>query len=146
MGNKPFLLNLSLAELKALLADWGQPAYRATQIEHWLYQQYATDASAMSSLPKLLRQQLAERCLINPLELVVALDSSDGYTQKALFALPDDRRIETVLMRYDKRNTICMSSQAGCAMGCVFCATGQMGFMRNLTVGEIVGQFTYFAR
>ncbi|MCB9098729.1 MAG: 23S rRNA (adenine(2503)-C(2))-methyltransferase RlmN [Anaerolineales bacterium] len=146
MGNKPFLLNLSLAELKALLADWGQPAYRATQIEHWLYQQYATDASAMSSLPKLLRQQLAERCLINPLELVVALDSSDGYTQKALFALPDDRRIETVLMRYDTRQTLCISTQAGCAMACPFCATGQMGFMRNLTAGEIVAQVLYYAR
>jgi len=146
MDNKPFLLNLSPAELKTLITGWGQPAYRATQIEQWLYQQHATDASVMSNLPKSLRQQLAEDCLIDPLKLVVAIDSSDGYTQKALFELPDDRRIETVLMRYDTRQTLCISTQAGCAMACPFCATGQMGFMRNLSVGEIVAQVLYYAR
>jgi 23S rRNA (adenine2503-C2)-methyltransferase len=100
----------------------------------------------MSNLPKSLRQRLAEECLLDPLRPVVSLDSTDGYTQKTLFALPDGREIEAVLMRYDKRQTLCISTQAGCAMACPFCATGQMGFMRNLTAGEIVAQVLYYAR
>ena len=146
MDSKPFLLNLSASELTELLKSWGEPAYRANQIESWLYQQYVADASAMSNLPKNLRQRLADDCLIDPLTPAVEVDSSDGYTRKALFNLPDGRQIETVLMRYDTRQTLCISSQAGCAMACPFCATGQMGFMRNLTAGEIVAQVLYYAR
>lgn len=143
---KPFLLNLSAAELRDLVTGWGEPAYRARQIESWLYQRFVTDPSAMSNLPRTFRQRLADACLLDPLTPAVVIDSSDGYTQKALFSLPDDRQIETVLMRYDTRQTLCISSQAGCAMACPFCATGQMGFMRNLTAGEIVAQVLYYAR
>ena len=143
---KPSLLDLSPVELKALITGWGQPAYRAGQIETWLYKQHTTDVSQMSNLPKTLRQRLAKECLPDPLRLVVSLDSTDGQTQKSLFTLPDGQEIEAVLMRYRQRQTLCISTQAGCAMDCPFCATGQMGFRRNLTAGEIVAQALYYAR
>ncbi len=82
---------------------------------------------------------------INTGNVVANLKSNDRQTKKVLFQLPDGQYIETVLMKYEKRRTLCISSQAGCAMGCVFCATGQMGFSRHLTVGEIVAQVMYFA-
>ena len=146
MQEKPFLLDLSHDELEKLIIGWGQPAYRAGQLEAWLYQQHVSDVSQMSNLPKAFRQQLADECLIDPLTLQVSLNSTDGHTRKSLFALPDGRQIEAVLMRYQKRQTLCISTQAGCAMACPFCATGQMGFMRNLTAGEIVAQVLHFAR
>lgn len=146
LNAKPCLLNLSTGELKELLAGWGEPAYRAGQIETWLYRRYVDDASAMTDLPKALRQRLAGETTVTPLAPLVSLASDDGYTHKTLFTLPDGRQIEAVLMRYNRRQTLCISTQAGCAMGCPFCATGQMGFMRNLTAGEIVAQVLYFAR
>lgn len=146
MSVKPILLNLSPVELKELLTAWGEPAYRASQIETWLYQRQVGDVGLMSNLPKNLRQRLADETCLDPLTLLVSLDSTDGYTRKSLFALPDGRQIEAVLMRYERRQTLCISTQAGCAMACPFCATGQMGFMRNLSAGEIVAQVLYFAR
>jgi 23S rRNA (adenine2503-C2)-methyltransferase len=144
--NKPILLNLSPAELKELVVAWGEPGYRAKQIETWLYQRYVDDTAQMTNLPRTLRQRLAEESVLSPLTSLVSLDSADGYTQKTLFDLPDGQEIEAVLMRYDKRQTLCISTQAGCAMGCPFCATGQMGFKRNLSAGEIVAQVLYYAR
>lgn len=146
MQEKPFLLDLSHDELEQLVTGWGQPAYRAGQLEAWLYQQHVSDVSQMSNLPKAFRQQLADEFLIDPLTPLVSLNSTDRHTRKSLFALPDGRQIEAVLMRYQKRQTLCISTQAGCAMACPFCATGQMGFMRNLTAGEIVAQVLHFAR
>jgi 23S rRNA (adenine2503-C2)-methyltransferase len=146
MSDKPFLLDLTQTELKALLTGWGEPAYRATQVESWLYQHYVDDVAQMTNLPQKLRQRLAQETVLNPLASLVSINSTDGQTQKTLFALPDGREIEAVLMRYDKRRTLCISTQAGCAMGCPFCATGQIGFMRNLSAGEIVAQVLYYAR
>lgn len=146
MTNRPILLNLSSVALKELLTAWGEPAYRADQIETWLYQHHLDDVAQMSNLPKLLRQRLAEETRLNPLTPLVVLDSSDGYTRKTLFSLPDGREVEAVLMRYEQRQTLCISTQAGCAMACPFCATGQMGFMRNLSAGEIVAQVLHYAR
>lgn len=146
MINKPYLLNLSPVELKELLAAWDEPAYRAGQIETWLYERYAADVAEMSNLPKSLRVRLAGETELNPLTPVVTLDSTDGFTRKTLFALPDGREVEAVLMRYEQRQTLCISTQAGCAMACPFCATGQLGFMRNLSAGEIVAQVLHFAR
>ncbi|MBN1991892.1 MAG: 23S rRNA (adenine(2503)-C(2))-methyltransferase RlmN [Anaerolineae bacterium] len=145
-ANKPILLNLSSTELKDLLIGWGEPGYRAAQIETWLYQHYVDDATQMTTLPQPLRQRLTAESVLSPLTALVSLDSADGYTHKTLFALPDRQEIETVLMRYDRRQTLCLSTQAGCAMGCPFCATGQMGFQRNLLAGEIVAQALYYAR
>jgi 23S rRNA (adenine2503-C2)-methyltransferase len=143
---KNILLNLSHSELQALMATWGEPAYRAGQIETWLYQHHVAEIAQMSNLPKSLRQRLSQETQVSPLTSTVLLDSLDGYTQKGLFTLPDGRQIEAVLMRYNQRQTLCISTQAGCAMACPFCATGQMGFMRNLSAGEIVAQVLYYAR
>lgn len=140
------LLDLTHNQLVEILAGWDEPSYRAAQIEQWLYQQQAISVDEMTNLPKSLRQRLAGQFVAQPLELSLALDSSDGFTRKSLFALPDGREVEAVLMRYDKRQTLCISTQVGCAMDCPFCATGQMGFRRNLTAGEIVAQVLYYAR
>ena len=140
------LYDLALPDLTELLAGWGQPAFRARQVWEWLYRHFATDAAAMTSLPGALRERLAAETTLAIGDIVLHQDSRDGLTTKVLFRLPDGQFIETVLMAYEKRRTLCISTQAGCAMGCVFCATGQMGFMRHLSVAEIVGQVIYFAR
>ncbi len=129
-----------------MLTGWGEPVYRVAQIEAWLYQRHVDDVAQMTNLPQALRQRLAAETTLNPLTPLVSIDSTDGYTTKTLFGLPDGREIEAVLMRYDKRRTLCISTQAGCAMACPFCATGQIGFMRNLLAGEIVAQVLHYAR
>lgn len=146
MASKTFLLDLDQPQLAAYLAALGQPKFRARQLWQWLYQQHSADFAEMSNLPAALRDQLQQSAVIDPLRIDTEQHSSDGETIKTLFALPDGERIEAVLMRYDKRRTLCISSQAGCAMDCPFCATGQMGFRRNLTAGEIVAQVLFYAR
>ena len=144
---KTALLDLSKSQLIDYLTDLGQPAFRANQLWQWLYQKHADHFEAMTNLPKTLRVELTQTSRIVPLEPAMQLASSDGYTQKTLFALPDGAEIEAVLMGYeDGRQTLCISTQAGCAMDCPFCATGQMGFRRNLSAGEIVAQVLYYAR
>lgn len=145
MNTPPNIYDLDREELSAYLRELDLPAYRATQIWRWLYCDFVTDFENMTNLPKTLRRQLAEGFKLDRGQLAALESSSDGTTTKGLFRLADGNYIETVLMRYDKRRTVCISTQAGCAMGCVFCATGQMGFMRNLSVGEIVGQVLHFA-
>ena len=140
------IFDLSFDELRALLAELGQPEYRARQVWGWVYQRLAPSFAAMTELPKALRQQLEAALQFGALTPVVDLYSADHSTHKILFNLRDGRRIESVLMRYSDRRTTCISTQAGCAMGCVFCATGQMGFGRNLSQGEIVEQVLWFAR
>lgn len=134
------LLALSPAATKDLMASLGQPGFRAKQLRGWLYERATTNLVEMTNLPAKLRAQLAEASTIGTLTEVVEQCSADG-TQKRLYRLPDGPLIETVLMPYrDGRRTACISSQAGCAMGCVFCATGQMGFTRHLTEAEIFEQ------
>lgn len=140
------LYDLTFDQLSQLLADLGEPKFRARQVWEWLYQKYVPDMAAMANLPKGLREKLDTAVTLSPLPIASEQISSDGFTKKVLFQLPDGQFIETVLMRYDKRRTLCISTQAGCAMGCVFCATGQMGFFRHLSVGEIVAQVLHFAR
>lgn len=146
MSEKTYIFDLDLPELTATLQSWGEPAFRARQIWHGLYQNFWHDPEEFTTLSKTLRQRLAANFEFSHLRLVQTLKSSDGETNKALFYLPDERPIETVRMRYSKRRTLCISTQSGCAMGCDFCATGQMGFMRHLSSGEIVEQVIYFAR
>jgi 23S rRNA (adenine2503-C2)-methyltransferase len=146
MSEKVNLYELDLGEMTGLMAELGQPGFRARQVWEWLYVHLAADFSEMTNLPLDLRETLAERATLGLWEPVLEQHSSDGQTVKVLFKLDDGNFIETVLMRYEKRRTLCISTQAGCAMGRVFCATGQMGFFRNLTVGEIVNQVIYFAR
>lgn len=143
---KAALYDLTLAELTRLVGEWGEPDYRARQIWHWLYRQLETDPAEMDNLPLALRQRLSQDGEIGRLEAVAVERSADGETEKRLFQLADGETIETVLMKYRRRSTLCISSQVGCAMGCVFCATGQMGFRRNLTTGEIVSQVLTFER
>jgi len=142
----PSLYDLSMAELAAAMQQMGQPAYRAKQVWSWLYQRNVGDINEMTNLPQDLRRRLAATYTLSTAEIVTSQRSQDGRTTKVLFRLPDSQLIETVLMEYEKRRTLCISTQAGCAMGCVFCATGQMGFFRNLSQGEIVSQVLHFAR
>jgi 23S rRNA (adenine2503-C2)-methyltransferase len=124
------------AALAALLGD--QPRYRVEQVWDGLYGQ-GRDLGELTTLPKALRARLAE-ALPPALSPVAESVSEGGDTVKSLWALGDGTRIETVLMHYPDRSTVCVSTQAGCAMGCSFCATGQAGFDRHLTTGEIVEQ------
>ena len=142
----PSIFNLSFDELAALITQWGLPPFRAKQIWGWLYQRLAASFADMTDLPKDLRARLEAELQFGTLTPALDLHSADNTTNKILFRLADNRQIETVLMRYADRRTTCISTQAGCALGCVFCATGQMGFDRNLTFGEIVEQVLWFAR
>jgi 23S rRNA (adenine2503-C2)-methyltransferase len=145
-GDPIQLLDLTRDELQTLLGTWGQPPYRASQIRHWLYRQLVADPAQMTNLPAGLRNRLADQARIELLTPVTEISSSDGHTTKGLFRLHDGHLIETVLMAYRRGYTVCISSQAGCAMGCTFCATAQMGLQRNLTAGEIVAQVLFFER
>ncbi|HNT74779.1 MAG TPA: 23S rRNA (adenine(2503)-C(2))-methyltransferase RlmN [Anaerolineae bacterium] len=142
----PYLYDLDLPTLEAWLADWGEPRYRARQIWEWLYRRLVTDVDQMTSLPKSLRQRLTEATRLTAPHIQAVQESLDGETRKDLLALEDGEQIEVVLMRYADRRSVCVSTQVGCAVGCQFCATGQMGFRRNLSSGEIVMQVLHFAR
>lgn len=140
------LLDLSLPQMEQWMEQLGEQPFRARQIWRWLYVHLADDLGEMTDLSAGLRERLQEiaTCrVLTPLEEAL---SSDGLTRKTLFELPDGERIETVLMLYDRRATVCVSTQVGCAVGCPFCATGQGGFRRNLSSGEILGQVLHYAR
>jgi 23S rRNA (adenine2503-C2)-methyltransferase len=140
------LYDLSKQALADLMAGWGEPRFRADQVWDWLYERRVDSFDAMKNLPIALRDRLKAETVLGALELVTEQTSLDG-TVKRLYQLPDGQLIESVLMEYDdERRTACISSQAGCAMGCVFCATGQMGFARHLTSTEIFEQALRFAR
>jgi len=127
--------------IKKILAD--QPAYRHRQIQEAIYQKLISNWEEATALPKDLRDRLAGEA---PLEIKAEI-IADGATQKAAIALTDGNIIESVLIKNaDGRNTVCVSSQVGCALGCLFCATGQNGYKRNLTAEEIVAQALLFAR
>jgi 23S rRNA (adenine2503-C2)-methyltransferase len=139
------LYGLSKDELVALLASWNEPRYRADQVWSWLYEQRATSIDEMTNLPKSLRERLKAETSLGVLTQVAEEVSKDG-TVKRLYQLSDGQLIESVLMVYDDgRRTACISTQAGCAMGCVFCATGQMGFARHLSAAEIFEQALLFS-
>jgi 23S rRNA (adenine2503-C2)-methyltransferase len=140
------LLDLTYEELQSLVTSWGEPAFRAGQIWDWLYRRLADSADVMTDLPRALRDRLAAEFACVRLAPRLDLLARDGSTRKVLFDLPDGKQIETVLMGYQARRTLCVSTQAGCGMGCPFCATGQGGLQRNLTGGEIVEQVLFFER
>jgi len=138
---KTDLKDLTLEKLTAFVASLGAPPFRAKQIFAWLYRPGITDFGQMTDLNKEFRAQLAERCAISILHPEVREVSQDG-TVKYGFRLADGLLIEAVLIPEEERNTLCVSTQVGCAMGCRFCLTGTMGFKRNLRPAEIVGQVT----
>ena len=149
---KTDLLSLTLPQLQQWFVERGEPPFRAKQLFSWLYQRLVTDFSAMTNLPQSLRSQLAQEASIGPMIVRSEQHSKDDRTRKILLELDDGKLIESVLMLYPPigessvRATVCVSTQAGCAFGCTFCATGQMGFDRHLTAGEIVAQVLFFAR
>ncbi len=147
------IVGMTREELGTFVAELGEPSYRAGQIAEWLYAKRADSFAAMTSLPAGLRESLQEKATIDPLELLDRQESVDG-TIKFLFRTFDGYNVESVMIpsemrdsRGDRaRRTLCISSQVGCAMGCVFCATGQMGYTRHLTTGEIVAQAVHVQR
>lgn len=138
------LLTIQQDELEEIMVAWGHPKYRAGQVWSWI-RKGVTDVNDMNNIPKKLREDLSRFASAGGvLELDVEAVSKDG-TRKRAYRLTDGQLIESVLMPYeDGRYTACISSQAGCAMGCVFCATGQMGFARQLTPEEILEQVSRF--
>lgn len=139
-GGRLDLLTLSEPQLRALLADRGQPAFRARQILAGVYQRGAREFEELTDLPAALRRSLAEALCIGRARLRTEQRARDG-TIKRLYQLADGQLIESVLMPYDDgRRTACISTQAGCAMACRFCATGQMGWQRHLDEAEILEQ------
>ena len=137
--DKTDLTSLPLPRLTEFLVNLGVPKYRGTQVFAWLYRQHITDFTAMTDLPRQLQQTLGERASFSWPEIAGVERSRDGSVKYG-FKLRDGSYIEAVLIPEEDRNTLCVSSQVGCAMGCEFCLTGTMGFKRNLTAGEIVGQ------
>ena len=140
------LLDLTLPQLEDLVASWGQPRFRAAQVWQWLYGSLVNNPLEMANLPMTVRRRLADETGAVELVVETSLRAEDGLAEKVLLRADDGNRFETVLMRYARRNTVCVSSQIGCSLGCVFCATGQRGYVRNLRCGEITGQVLHFAR
>lgn len=129
---------------KVYMSLQNEPKYRLAQVDKLIFQDLISDWVDATTLPMDLRQKLNNT---SPLSLIYETEiSNDQKTIKTLLTLDDGLKIETVLMRYDDRNTVCVSSQVGCPLGCLFCATGEMGYKRNLTVSEIVSQILLFAR
>lgn len=140
------LYDLTREQLRLQLVRWELNPVHVARLWNYLYLELAASLDAMPELPPKLRARLAAETQLGVLPTALETASSDGFTQKYLLALNDAEKIETVLMRFTGRVTACVSSQVGCAMGCVFCATGQMGYTRHLTPGEIVAQAVHVAR
>jgi 23S rRNA (adenine2503-C2)-methyltransferase len=136
------LLDFDLAGLTAWCREQGEKPFRATQLFRWIHQKGASDFEQMSDLAKSLRAKLVGAAQVQPLPLLAEHVSADG-TVKWLFDVGDGNAIETVFIPEEDRGTLCVSSQAGCAVGCRFCSTGHQGFSRNLRTGEIVAQLWY---
>ena len=137
--SKRYLLEASVEELKGWLTSRGHPGYRVRQVLQWVIQHRAESFEPMSDLPLVLRQQLALSWSVLSTRIAFHGSSPDG-TDKLLLECRDGRRIECVLMAEERRHTVCISTQVGCGMGCVFCASGLKGVERNLTAGEIIEQ------
>ena len=131
----------TLKEIEQFVAELKLPAFRARQIHSWIYAKYASSFEEMTDLSKELRDTLNQHATVAALKIAHLEVSQDG-TRKYLFELPDGKYVESVLMRFEDRPTLtaCVSSQVGCAVGCTFCATGYLGFKRNLTAQEIIDQ------
>ena len=134
------LIGLSREDVLAEMTAMGEKPFRVKQIWHWLYNKGVTDFSKMSTLAKPLQARLAEKYLISRPQVITEKNSTDG-TRKWLLRFADGKEVETVYIPEEDRGAVCLSTQVGCQMGCRFCHTGTQGFQRNLTAGEIVGQF-----
>ena len=137
---------MTLEEMEFLMESIGQPKYRAAQLFNWIYKRGILSFHEMTNFAKPLRQQLADLAEIGNVSVEKQVTATDGQTTKFLFKLIDDLYVESVFMIDGKRRTVCLSSQVGCALNCSFCATGKMGFQRNLSAGEIVDQLLMIQR
>ena len=140
MENQINLLNLSLKELEVLIVSLGMKKFNAKQIFSWLHEKQVRDINDMTNISKKDREIMIEKTYIPYLNLLKHQVSKKDGTEKFLFGLEDGNTVETVLLKHKDRNTLCISSQVGCAIKCDFCATGQDGFKRNLNVNEILNQ------
>ena len=136
----------TLDELSGWLVERGEPRFRARQLFEWTYRKLVPDYEGMTTLPKALRERLAAELPMQALTPLREIHSDDGETIKVLYRTADGQALETVLMFYAGRATVCVSCQVGCAVGCSFCATGLMGLTRNLSAGEMVAQIVDMAR
>ncbi|MBT2302839.1 23S rRNA (adenine(2503)-C(2))-methyltransferase RlmN [Variovorax paradoxus] len=136
------LLDFDLEGLAAFCERLGEKRFRATQLFRWIHQRGASDFAHMTDLAKSLREKLAGSARVEALPMITQHESADG-TIKWLFDVGDGNAVEAVFIPEDDRGTLCVSSQAGCAVGCRFCSTGHQGFSRNLTTGEIVAQLWF---
>ena len=135
------LFGLTLPELENILAPL--PKFRAKQIAAWIYQRGANNFDEMTDLSKNLRSELQEKFSVQTAQLINQLDSADNLTTKFLLKFSDGATVETVLMRHDYGNSVCISTQVGCNMGCKFCASTLNGLERNLTVGEMLAEVIF---
>jgi len=138
---KTVLAGLTYKEIEEFILNIGEPGFRAKQLQQWIYRKPAVEFDQMTNLSKDFRKKLNETAVISDTKIIQKLVGKDG-TLKYLIKYPDGKRVETVLMSYEKRTnlTACVSTQIGCAVGCTFCATAKKGFVRNLTAREIVQQ------
>jgi 23S rRNA (adenine2503-C2)-methyltransferase len=144
--DKMELYDLELPELEALLVSWGETSEQAREVWQWLYQRQATSFDQMTTLPQALRERLAAETALYVPPVLARQEDPRGETRKDLLQLEDGEQIEVVLLRYRQRRSACISTQVGCACACPFCATGQMGFVRQLSGAEIVAQALHFQR
>jgi len=140
------LKGLTLSEMQEFCISIGEPKFRGGQLFNWIYNHLALDFSEMKNLPKELKNSLSSGCELSSLKLIGIQGSSATSTQKYLFETYDGRQIESVVIPEEGRNTLCISTQVGCPLDCKFCATGLMGYKRNLTPGEIVDQYILIAK
>lgn len=134
------LRSMEYERLKAWVKEEGLPAFRADQLFSWMHEKLVSSFDEMSNIPKELKQRLKQNCTLNALEIRRVQTSKADGTKKYLFSLEDGNLIESVMMRYKHGNSVCVSSQVGCAMGCSFCASTLNGCIRNLHTAEILGQ------
>lgn len=140
------LKGLTLAQLEKHFVAAGEKKFRASQVLNWVYNNLVTDFEEMSNIPKQLRIMLNRDFTLKTLSLKNVQTSSTTKTKKYLYTTNDNHTIEAVLIHDDKRNTLCISTQVGCPLDCKFCATGLMGYKRNLSAGEIVDQYFHTAK
>lgn len=143
---RPLIYDFEYEQILEDLIAWGEPRYRAQQVWHGIYQNLWVKPDEFTVLPLNLKEKLFNNYSFNDLTPDLISHSTDKETQKILFRLPDHLPVETVIMKYKNRCTLCISTQSGCGMGCLFCATGQMGYNRNLSSGEIIEQVLYCSR
>ena len=139
-------LELGAAEVSSILLEMGESPFRAQQIQNWVYKHCVDSWDEMDNLPQSLRNKLAETIPLHSLDIIHITGSDPKRTRKFLFKLQSGHRVESVLMHDKDRTTVCISSQVGCAVDCKFCATASMGFIQNLSAGEIVDQVIHLQR